>query len=296
MPTDPVSPVPLNEPPTTALPTRIRMFDLVAPQDFPIALTAAGIEADPPAELAATEATVASRLAWGVVTSLVVPTIPAMRKTMAWYLDLERIIGRLIGHLTRQPSPIPAEHLASAQALSDYLHDNEDLLLGNLVSHIGREGGDEAGRAVVADAILRLHHVADGCASVVSALDLHITSEVRARRSPEMRSRQRELGFAFLSSYQTMTARDLKISRTSDGPEAGRLGGPLIRFMRAMFEQARARLHASPEIGHLADDGAWRPSAETIRSWIKAYKQRWPSPTERPQAGRSTTVLVERRD
>lgn len=253
------------------------MFALVQPEDILAGLAAAGIDITPPANLLEDAASTATRLANAVVSSLVVPTIPEMGASMKRFDRLEQAISALIDQLGGDSTATPAERSDSQPAIDHYLRDNGDLFIHNLTLHIDREAGPEAGRAALADTVLHLHRVRAACRSASEVQKNLIKSEHTARDAPEMRSRQRELGFAFLATFQGLTGRELKISRASGGEHVGRLGGPLIRFMTEMFSQVRANLSTALEMLHLVDDPAWSPSPETIRRWIQVYQRHWDS-------------------
>ncbi len=273
-------------------PRPVRLIALVTPADFLVGLKAAGVGADPPPELLEEAALTGTRLAQGVVSSLVVPPIPKMRASVAKVVKLEKVLNGLIVQLSGGPDDIEGKYFESQQAIQDYLRDHESPFLFNLTCHIGREAGHEDGRAKLADAIMSLQRVGAACASVVDAQRANLAGETTAREAPQMRSRQRELGFAFLASFQVMTGRAPKVSRASGGDKVGRLGGPLLRFMEAMFGRVRDNLRAEPTLAALAEDPALAPTAETVRSWMKIYKAKmekatpgnpWPDLEERAE-------------
>lgn len=251
----------------------VRMFPLVRPDDFEQALKAAGLSVKPRREDLETSAAAASKFAWDVVTTQLGPSIPVLRgvadelgAVAQAAIKLRDLITRQIGALHPQSTDIRAE-------LARRLSGSQVPLHLNLLSYIGAEAGSAHGATLLADRILLLEELAGWYQTTRDAVMIGVKRERRSHTSPEMRSRPREFGWVLIASYVSLTGKSPRVSR-GIGRNEGKLGGPLIRFLRQMFSSVRETLATSPEIGDLAKGRVWQPSDEALRAWVKFFQTR----------------------
>jgi hypothetical protein len=102
-----------------------------------------------------------------------------------------------------------------------------------------------------------------------------------------------KLGIALINEYPELSGKKIGFSRRSVGPDEGKVGGPLPRFLGLLFERVRGSLEAEKQarksldmderflkslgleekVNDLAERKELSPSAETMASWIKLAKK-----------------------
>ena len=252
----------------------VRMFPLVRPHDFGQALKAAGLSVTPSREDLETAAAAASKSAWDIVITQLEPSIPSMRGVANELGAVVQAADKLRDLITGQLGPAHPQAANTREDLIRRLSDSQIPLHLNLLSYIGADAGSMHGATLLAERILLLDELTGWYQTTRDAVMVGVTRERRSRTTPTMRSRPREFGWVLVASYVSLTGKSPRISRTGTGPKEGKLGGPLIRFLRQMFLGVRQTLTTSPDLGGLAKNKVWHPSDEALRAWVMNFRTR----------------------
>jgi hypothetical protein len=83
----------------------------------------------------------------------------------------------------------------------------------------------------------------------------------------------RDFGFTVIDQYPALVGNEIKISRESTGPRAGKPSGPLIRFVSTILQRARAAVEADETYAPVVERLGLDPPLETIASWVTTRRR-----------------------
>jgi hypothetical protein len=241
----------------------------VQPDDMRQATEKAGLLIIADNEALRAEAARAAEAAWAIVTHQLSPSIPDLHGTAD---ELDRIAqaGVALLQLLTQGLRLPALVDADLrEELTRQIAAHHDPLHLNLLSRIAAEKGEANAASALVDKIMGTAELIEWCHSTRIAVESGISRERMSRRDPVQRSPGRAFGVELIGCYTRLTGRPPTRTRRPIGPNEGKPSGPLLRFLRHMFECARERLRDVPELSSLADDRAWSPSDETLFEWVE---------------------------
>ena len=250
----------------------VRVFPVLRPEDLRQAIKTAGVSIKPREEDLLAAAAAASKYAWDVVVTQLEPSIPTLRRQAGELDAIAQAADRLRDLMTEWLDPPRPGATDLRGELIRQLSESQEPLFLNLLSYIGQEAGAEHGAALLADRICQSEELSGWCQTARDAVMAGVERERRSRRSPEMRSRLRELGWILVASYVSLTGKKPGVSRKAGAN--GQLGGPLIRFLRYLVTCIRQNLANAPETRELAKGREWRPSDEALRSWVTLFRTR----------------------
>jgi hypothetical protein len=247
----------------------IAILTLVQPEDIRQALEKTGLPVTADDEALRAEAIRASETAWSIVTHQLSPSIPDLHG-MADELDRIAQAGTALIQLIMQglKLPLPPD-VDPRHELARRIAAHHDPLFLNLLSRIAADVGENLAAQALADRIVGVAELIAWCSSTRMAVEAGISRERGSRRDPALRSPARAFGLALIGCYTRLTGRPPARARRPTGPKEGKPIGPLLRFLRHVFDCARKRLRAAPELGALADDKAWSPADETLFEWVE---------------------------
>jgi hypothetical protein len=252
----------------------VRVRPLIRPEDLRSALDAAKLVHSRSEDL--------TKLAWGAS--------EAAWRVVAWQRSPKtgdiRGVAKDIGRVgdaaiklrrlsMRKLQPVGATSADRRAALARDLAFSQDPVHVGLLDAMQSETTRDAALEL-ANRILVLDTWIAECASTQEAVGSGAEANEKSRKGLDERIVARDLGLELMHCYAELTGREIGVSRKSAGEDTGRLGGPLVRFLGAMFKSMRKRLAEFEDIAPLANSKIWHPSNEAFALWVRRFHRKSP--------------------